>query len=76
MARYQVNHSYSAYRDGTSLGPWVEGDVVELDDGDAEWVERDSPGALTPESSGAGGTGKAAGGRRSKAAGSAPDTGS
>lgn len=46
MARYTVGHSYAASRDGKQLGPWVAGDEVELDDAEAAWVERDSPGAL------------------------------
>lgn len=44
MPRYLVNHNY---RSGT-FGPWVAGDRVTLDDAaDAEFVNRDSPGALT-----------------------------
>ena len=47
MARYQVQHPYRAFRDGTHYGPWTPGEVVELDQDVAEWVNRDSPGALT-----------------------------
>ncbi len=46
MATYEVKHSYEAYRDGLRFGPWVEGDVVSLDDADAAWIERDSAGVL------------------------------
>lgn len=46
MARYTVGHGYTASRDGKQLGPWAAGDEVELDDAEAAWVERDSPGAL------------------------------
>lgn len=46
--RYRLNHDYAASRDGRTFGPWAKGDEIELDDpADAEWVERDSPGALT-----------------------------
>lgn len=47
MARYQLNHAYSAFRDGQRFGPWVAGDVVELTEQDAAWMNRDSPGCLT-----------------------------
>lgn len=46
MDAYQVQHRYAAYRDGQQIGPWVEGDKVELSAADAEWVNRDSPGCL------------------------------
>lgn len=46
MTAYLVRHSYGASRDGRRFGPWVEGEVVDLDLADAEWVDRDSPGAL------------------------------
>lgn len=49
MARYTVARRYSSYRDGRQFGPWVGGEVVELDDADAQWLDRDSPGLLTPE---------------------------
>lgn len=45
--RYTVNHDYRAYRDGRQLGPWEKGAEIEIDEPDAEWVNRDSPGALT-----------------------------
>lgn len=48
MRPYVVAHPYTARRDGVTFGPWAAGDQVELADGDAAWVERDSPGALTP----------------------------
>lgn len=47
MTTFQVNHAYTARRDGKTLGPWVKGDSIDIDPADAEWVERDSPGALT-----------------------------
>jgi len=43
---YEVGHRYTASRDGKTFGPWEQGDVVALDQPDAEWVERDSPGTL------------------------------
>lgn len=49
MSRWVVNHPYWSWRDGQQWGPWVEGDVVDLADVDAEWVNRDSPGALVAE---------------------------
>lgn len=47
MPGYQVNHKYAATRDGRRFGPWQAGEVVDLEPADAEWVERDSPGALS-----------------------------
>lgn len=46
MDAYQVQHRYAAFRDGRQIGPWAEGDHVELSAADAEWVNRDSPGCL------------------------------
>ena len=46
MDAYQVQHRYSSFRDGQRIGPWAEGDTVELSQADAEWVNRDSPGCL------------------------------
>lgn len=46
MAEYVVAHAYSSWRDGRQFGPWQAGDVVDLEPEDAEWVCRDSPGAL------------------------------
>lgn len=46
MAAYDVRHRYSAYRDGQQIGPWAEGDRIDLSEADAEWVNRDSPGCL------------------------------
>lgn len=43
-AQYKVQHSYHSV--GVQLGPWRAGDVVELEDAVAEWVNRDSPGCL------------------------------
>lgn len=48
MADYTVVHAYGARRDGRQFGPWQPGEVVDLDPADAEWVLRDSPGALEP----------------------------
>lgn len=45
--RYLVGHRYTANRDGLTYGPWPRGTEVELDEEVAEWVKRDSPGALT-----------------------------
>lgn len=45
MARYKVGHNYAASRDGRRLA-FTEGEVVEVDDNDAAFVEVDSPGAL------------------------------
>ena len=47
MPGYTVNHAYDAYRDGRRYGPWEDGDAVDLDVADADWVNRDSPGTLT-----------------------------
>lgn len=46
MTAFELNHAYSARRDGRQFGPWQAGEVVDLEQADAEWVERDSPGAL------------------------------
>ena len=47
MSAYTLNHAYSAARDGRQFGPWEAGETVELEPVDAEWIARDSPGALT-----------------------------
>lgn len=47
MARFVVAHRYASRRDGQQFA-WTGGEVVELDDADAEWVNRDSPGVLSP----------------------------
>lgn len=49
MDAYRVQHRYAAYRDGRQIGPWAEGDRIELEAADAEWVNRDSPGTLLAE---------------------------
>lgn len=49
MARWTVAHRYRSSRDGQAYGPWMPGDVVDLDDDVAEWVNRDSPGCLQAE---------------------------
>ena len=40
--KYAVQWPYRTDR----LGPWVQGEVVDLDEETAEWVNRDSPGVL------------------------------
>jgi hypothetical protein len=47
MGTWKLNHAYESYRDGIRFGPWAKGDLVNLDDADAAWVERDSAGALS-----------------------------
>ncbi|UVS81840.1 SAP domain-containing protein [Actinokineospora sp. UTMC 2448] len=47
--RYTIQHPYKAYRDGRLFGPWDQGDVVDLDDADAAWIERDSPGVFAED---------------------------
>lgn len=49
MPRYRVNHSYRSFSDGRQFGPYEAGQTVELEDTDAEWVNRDSPGCLSPD---------------------------
>lgn len=48
MPEYKVKQRYRSYRDGRQFGPYEPGTVVELEEADAEWVERDSPGTLAP----------------------------
>lgn len=48
MDQYLVGHRYTSRRDGITFGPWIAGDVITLEPGDAEWIERDSPGTLRP----------------------------
>ena len=51
MPRYTVNQNYRAERSDATLtvfGPWAAGDVVEVDEADAEWVNADSAGTLSP----------------------------
>lgn len=52
MGTYHVNHRYRASRDGRQFGPFEAGQTLELDDADAEWIERDSPGCLTAAADG------------------------
>ena len=47
IVRYLVVHPYSAATAAGTFGPWQPGDEVNLDEADAEWVIRDSPGVLT-----------------------------
>lgn len=46
MPRFKVKHAYQAFRDGARIGPWGADEEVEVDAELAEWVDRDSPGAL------------------------------
>lgn len=48
MAEFTLIHSYASQRDGQRFGPWQAGDVVDLEQADAEWILRDSPGSLCP----------------------------
>lgn len=48
MPRYTVQHRYAASRDGQTFGPWEPDTEVDLDEPDAEWVNRDSAGTLEP----------------------------
>lgn len=45
MARYTATRDYRALHDGQWV-QYAEGDLVDVDDELAEWVERDSPGTL------------------------------
>lgn len=40
---YRVNHHYAS----GGRGPWEGGELIDLDDETAAWVERDSPGCLS-----------------------------
>lgn len=46
MPEYLVQHAYRSARDGAEFGPWKAGEIVELTDADAEWLNRDSPGVV------------------------------
>jgi hypothetical protein len=48
MPLFKVESSYSSYHDGRQFGPYEPGEVVELEQADAEWVNRDAPGTLKP----------------------------
>jgi hypothetical protein len=61
VTAYEAQWPYAASRDGRRFGPWAAGEVVDLDPADAEWVNRDSPGALVEQ--------KPAKGERQKPAG-------
>lgn len=50
MSLYTLTRDYAAIRDGKRFGPWKAGEVVDLTDDDAAWVERDSLGALNKKS--------------------------
>lgn len=45
---YRVEHRYHAVDNGAHVGPWVGGELVDLDEERAAWVNRDSPGTLAP----------------------------
>lgn len=47
MAAFTVNHRYYSFSDGKHYGPYEAGAVVDLDQAEAQWVNRDSPGTLT-----------------------------
>jgi len=50
MRPHTVQHDYSVPRlNGKDGVVWAEGDVVELDDDDAAWVNRDREGTLVAE---------------------------
>lgn len=44
MPDYRVNHDYQA----GALGPFKKGQTVDLTEAQAEWVNRDSDGTLSP----------------------------
>ncbi len=46
MPFYEVKHRYGSFRDGQRFGPWEGGETVDLEEADAEWVNRDSEGCL------------------------------
>jgi hypothetical protein len=49
MPRYVVQHGYSSWRDGVPWGRWEAGQVIDLREVDADWVNTDSPGCLAVE---------------------------
>lgn len=48
MPEFTVRHAYASNHNGRRFGPWAEGDVIDLDAVDAEWLNRDSEGVLCP----------------------------
>lgn len=50
--KYHVNWRYASVYKNQPLGPWNAGQEVELDDETAEFVQRDSPGVLSPVEAG------------------------
>lgn len=44
MGLYNVQWNYRTHR----LGPWTEGEVIDLTDAEAIAVNKDSPGVLVP----------------------------
>lgn len=48
MSRYIVQHAYKAFRDGQLFGPWEADLEIEIEEADAEWINRDSPDTLAP----------------------------
>lgn len=49
MAAYMVQQEYASRGpDGQGLGPWQPGQVVDLAESVAGWVDNDAPGTLAP----------------------------
>lgn len=48
MPRYTIQRSYASAHNTKVYGPWEAGEVIELEQHIAEWVDRDSPGVLAP----------------------------
>lgn len=48
MPRYRFNHRYLSQRDGVQWGPFDAGQEIDLREEDADWLDRDSPGCLSP----------------------------
>lgn len=46
MLKFTVQHRYFSVDNGQPIGPYLKGDEVELEQGRAEWINRDSPGCL------------------------------
>ncbi len=49
MTRFKVNHHYGSNNNGQQYGPWRVGTVVDVADDEAAWINRDSPGTLSPD---------------------------
>ena len=48
MPRYKVEHPYASGPAHQRIGPWEPGQEMELSAEEADRVNRDSPGTLTP----------------------------